>query len=85
MADLFDPSPEEQVVVFVRRSTIYKAERLIEGCQYCNPERAEVPFDHILERITGSGSSVADYLLERPAKCPFCQEQITEKTLVEPS
>jgi hypothetical protein len=84
MPDFFDPSPEEQVVVFVGRSTIHKAERLIEGCEYCSPERAEIPFDHILDRITGSDSSVADYLLEEAARCPFCQEQITEKTLVEP-
>jgi hypothetical protein len=84
MPDFFDPSPEEQVVVFVGRSTIRKAERLIEGCEYCNPERAETPFDHILDRITGSDSGVADYLLEDPARCPFCLEQIAEKTLVEP-
>jgi hypothetical protein len=85
MPDFFDPSPEEQVVVFVGRSTIHKAERLIEGCEYCSPERAGIPFDHILDRITGSDSSVADYLLEEPAICPFCQEPITEKTLVEPA
>jgi hypothetical protein len=84
MPDFFDPSPEKQVVVFVGRSTTYKAERLIKGCEYCNPEGAEIPFDHILDQILGSDSTVAEYLLEEPARCPFCQEPITEKTLVDP-
>ena len=83
MPDFFDPSPEKQVVVFVGRSTVYRAELLIKGCEYCIPERAEIPFDHILDRIVGSKASVADYLLEEPARCPFCQEPVTEKTLVE--
>jgi hypothetical protein len=49
MPDFFDPSPDGQVLVFVRRSTILKAERLIQGCEQCNPEGAEIPFDNILD------------------------------------
>ena len=30
------------------------AERLIEGCEHCNPDGAEIPFDSILDRLTGS-------------------------------
>jgi hypothetical protein len=85
MFDFFDPPPEEQVVVIVGRSTIHKAEYLIRGCEHCNPEGAEVAFDHILDRLTGSNPSVTDYLLEEPARCPFCQGPITEKTLIEPA
>jgi hypothetical protein len=29
-------------------------------------------------------SSVTDYVLEAPAKCPNCRREIKEKTLVEP-
>ena len=84
MFDFFDPSPEKQVVVSVGRVTIYRAEFLIEGCEHCNPDGAESPFDYILDRLTGSDPSVTDYLLEAPAKCPNCRREILEKTLVEP-
>ena len=83
MRDIFDPSPEEQIIVLVERSTIRKAERLIEGCEHCNPE-AEIPFDWILDRITGADPGVTDYLLESPAGCPSCHRDILERTLVEP-
>ena len=84
MRDLFDPSPEEQIVVLVERSTIRKA-GLIESCERCNPEGAEIPFDHILDRVTGCDPSVTDYLLESPAGCPNCHQDILEKTLIEPA
>ncbi len=82
--DYFDPVPEEQVVVLVESATTRRAEKLIESCEHCNPS-AEIPFDHILDRITGSDPSVTDYLLEAPAKCPYCRRDIMEKTLVEPA
>jgi hypothetical protein len=60
-------------------------ERLIESCEHCNPEGAEIPFDNILDRVTGSDPSVTDYILESPAKCPNCRRDVLEKTLVEPA
>src|SRR5262249_10516952 len=68
--DFFDPTPEEQNVVLVKAATLRKAEKLIESCEHCNPAGAEIPFDNILDRITGSDPSVTDYILESPAKCP---------------
>src|SRR5215813_4025826 len=62
-----------------------KAKKLIESCEHCNPEGAEIPFDNILDRVTGSDPSVTDYILETPGKCPRCFHQINEKTLVEPN
>ena len=61
-----------------------EAERLIESCEHCHPDDADIPFDWILDRVTGSDSSVTDYILEEPAKCPNCRREILEKTLVEP-
>jgi hypothetical protein len=60
-----------------------KAEGLIESCEHCNQDGAEIPFDNILDRVTGSDPRVTDYLLSEPAKCPFCRREILEKTLVE--
>jgi hypothetical protein len=82
--DFFDPTAEQQVIVLVEASEVRRAERLIESCEACNEEGAEIPFDNILDRITGSDPKVTDYILEAPAKCPNCRRDILEKTLVEP-
>jgi len=34
----------------------------------CNQDGAEISFDNILDRVTGSDPSVTDYILESPAK-----------------
>jgi hypothetical protein len=80
--DIFDPLPEEQHIILIDVAILRKAERLIESCEHCNPD-AEIPFDNILDRVTGSDPSVMDYILEEPAKCPNCRREILEKTLVE--
>jgi hypothetical protein len=82
--DFFDPTPEEQRIVLVDTATIRQAERLIESCEACNREEAQIPFDWILDRVTGSRPSVTDYILETPAKCPNCRGEVLEKTLIEP-
>ena len=66
-------------------AALHKAERLIESCERCNSEGAEIPFDNILDRVTASDPSVTDYVLEVPAKCPNCKRDILEKTLIEPA
>jgi len=85
MREFFDPSPEEQQVVLIDPETLRKAEKLIESCEHCNPDGAEIPFDNIADRVTGSDPSVTDYVLEQPARCPTCRREILEKTLVEPA
>jgi hypothetical protein len=82
--EFFDPPTERHVVVLVDSSTVRKAERLIESCEHCDPD-VEIPFDNILDRVTGSDPSVTDYILETPAKCPYCKREVFEKTLVEPA
>jgi hypothetical protein len=83
--DFCDPTPEQQNVVLVDAATLRKAERLIESCQHCNEEDAQIPFDNVLDRVTGSDPSVTDYILEEPANCPNCRREVLEKTLVEPA
>jgi len=80
--DFFDPTSEQQNVVLVDAASLRKAERLIESCEGCNRNGAEIPF---LDRVTGSDPSVTDYILEEPAKCPNCRRDVFEKTLVEPA
>jgi len=47
--DFFEPSPEQQNVLLIDSATLREAERLIETCEHCNPEGAEIPFDNILD------------------------------------
>jgi hypothetical protein len=58
--DFFDPTPEEQNIVLVNAATLREAEKFIESCEHCNPGGAEIPFDVILDRVTGSDPSVTD-------------------------
>jgi hypothetical protein len=67
--DFFDPTPEQQNVVLIRTGTLGQAARRIESCEHCNPDEADIPFDWVLDRITGSDSTVTDYILEEPGKC----------------
>jgi hypothetical protein len=43
-----------KIVVLVDAATLREAERLIDSCEHCNPEGAEIPFDNILDRVTSS-------------------------------
>jgi hypothetical protein len=54
LRDFFDPSPEQQNVVLINAATLREAEKLIESCEGCNPDGAEIPFDNILDRVIGS-------------------------------
>jgi hypothetical protein len=61
-----------------------EAERRIEHCEHCRQKEAEIPFDWILDEVTSADSTITDYIMETPAKCPNCRRTIFEKTLVEP-
>jgi hypothetical protein len=80
--DLF---PEQQNLLAVSTRTIHEAEQRIDSCEQCNPADAEIPFDWILDRVTGSDSTITDYVIESPAQCPKCRGKIFEKTLIEPA
>ena len=84
LRDFFDPTSEQQNVTLIETVTLREAERLIESCEACNPESAQIPFDYILDQVTGSDPSLTDYILEEPAKCPSCRRDVLEKTLIEP-
>ena len=84
MPDFFDPLPERQNVVLVDATTVRKAERLIIGCEACSPGYAEIPFDNVLDEVTGNDPTVTDYMIgEVKARCRNCKREINEKTLVE--
>ena len=63
-------------------NTIRRAQDAISSCEACNQD-AEMPFDWILDEVTGRDGSTTDYFLTEPARCPRCGSTIMEKTLVE--
>src|SRR5262245_49620782 len=81
--EFFDPLPEDQIVVLIGDAELRKAEKLIKSCEHCNADGAEIPFDNILDRVTGLDPSVTDYIRVAPAKCPNCKATVNEKTLVD--
>ena len=79
-----DPAPEYQNLIIVSDETLRKAAKLVESCETCNPIGAEIPFDWILDRVTGLDAAVTDYVIESAVRCPSCRRPIFEKTLVAP-
>jgi hypothetical protein len=83
--DFLDPTPEQQIILLFDETVLRQAEKLIESCgEHCHEEGAQIPFDTILDRVTDSDPKVTDYILEATAKCPNCNSEILEKTLVKP-
>jgi hypothetical protein len=54
MPDFFDPTPEDQNVVLIDAATLRKAEKLVVCCEGCNPVDADLPFNCVLDRVTGN-------------------------------
>ena len=76
------PLPNKEKLVLIVAATLHESEKLIEACEACNPEDAQIPFDNVLDRVTGSDPSVTDYILEEPAKCPNCRRD-SRKIVIE--
>jgi hypothetical protein len=70
-------------LITVDADVIRRAEKLIESCEHCHPDDAEIPFDWILADVTGKRGPY-EFILSEPARCPNCKHSITEKTLIEP-
>lgn len=69
-------------ILALSAATIRRAQDAIASCEACNND-AELPFDWVLDEITGCNGSTTDYFLTEPARCPRCGGAIMEKTLVE--
>ena len=73
---------EQNRIILVCSAAVTELERLLVGCEKCS-KGAALPFDGILERVTGNDPSSTAYVLEHPANCPRCRSEIKEKTMVE--
>src|SRR5262249_50192766 len=57
-------------------ATLRLAERRIEFCETCAPDLVEIPFDFVIDAITGADPEVTDYVLPEPARCPHCKAHV---------
>ena len=70
--DSFDLPSEKTNVVLVDVATLRKAEQRIASCEACTPDAAEIPFDQVLDEISGCNPRIVDYVLTKAGKCPRC-------------
>jgi hypothetical protein len=62
--------------VLLDAETVHKAEGLISACESCAPAEAEVPFDYLLDSLTGCDPEHTDYILPEAAHCPACSNEL---------
>ena len=48
------PGTETQNLVLIDAARLRMAEKLIIACEGCSPKDSEIPFDHVLDRVTGN-------------------------------
>jgi len=70
------PAWKKTIPVLVDEETVRQAERRIDSCEACAPDDSEIPFDYVLDSITGCEPELTDYVLEKPAKCPRCSAEV---------
>jgi hypothetical protein len=68
-------------VAFVDEPMVFSAEGWVSGCEHCT-DTAAIPFDYLLDALTGCDPRLTEYLMSRIAQCPCCGGEINEKTLV---
>ena len=74
-------SPLEIEVAFIDEPLVFGAEECVTSCESCS-EGAVIPFDYVLDALTGSDPRFTEYLMSRVAQCPRCSGEINEKTRV---
>ena len=62
-------------VITVDAALIQRAEKMIVACEHCHPDDAEIPFDWVLDKVTGRNGSNADLHDERTSALPDLQER----------
>jgi hypothetical protein len=55
----------------------------IQGCEQCNPDDAQFPFNIVLDSVLMFSGVHTDYVMLELGKCPRCDSGINEETLLE--
>ena len=68
-------------IVLVNESELSEAQAFVVACEFCSTI-AELPFDYLLDAITGCDPRVTEYLMCHRVECPCCFSELSEKTRV---
>ena len=62
---------EEIDIALVDETLLAQAEEWLSACERC-ADNAVVALDYVLDALTGADPSRTEYVMCRPAQCPFC-------------
>lgn len=72
---------EKVDIVLIDARVSLKAQEYLKACEQC-AAHAAMPFDYLLDAVTGCDPSLTEYLMCLAGRCPSCNGEIFEKTLV---
>jgi hypothetical protein len=81
MRERLQRSVEEVNIVLIDEAMVAEAEEWLTGCEVC-ADNAVIALDYLLDALTAYDPSITEYVMCRPACCPFCAAEVTEKTLI---
>ena len=67
----------------VEPATIRTAESKIAGCERCRNYELDIPFNFVIADVLEKHGAF-DFILSGAGRCPNCNGELSEKTLVEP-
>ena len=70
-------------LVTVEPAAVRQAELKIAGCERYRSDESEIPFDCILADVLGKHGPF-EFVMSEAGRCPNCNTELSEKTLVEP-
>jgi hypothetical protein len=72
---------EDVNIVLIDENNLMMAQNCIAACEYC-AENASITFEYLLDALTGCDPTITDYLMCRPAQCPSCFCNLSEKSQI---
>jgi hypothetical protein len=78
----FGPGWDNPKIVLVDDELLKQAAPCIRSCEHCTPDLAWLPFECLLDQVTGNAPEVTEYFLIANALCPRCAAELQESTLI---
>ena len=75
-----EPYSSVMNIAAVDEATLLEAQDCVSGCEHC-ADNATITFDYLLDAVTGCDPAT-EYAMDRSARCPRCNSEVTEKTFV---
>ena len=80
MLEQAQPYVQTTEIVMIGDAMLTMTEHWLTACEHC-ASNATIALDYLLDALLGCDPAT-EYVMCRPARCPSCSSEITEKTLV---